>query len=101
MLVPRTAANQVPKSGQWGLMAHFRAKLTKILKQTLFCGATLDNPLHRSSRRGPQPKDRARARPDSARPTSRQTPRQGAPKRSDGIFSQTALGKEGSPSENN
>src|SRR5215813_6492952 len=28
--------------------------------------------------------NRARARPDSARPTSRQTPRQGAPKRSDG-----------------
>ena len=26
-----------------------RAKLTKILKQTLFCGATLDNRLHRSS----------------------------------------------------
>jgi len=41
MLVPRTAANQVPKSGQWGVLAHFRAKLTKILKQTLFVGQRL------------------------------------------------------------
>src|SRR5262249_33180835 len=41
MLVPRTAANQVPKSGQWGVLAHFRAKLTKILKQTLFAGQRL------------------------------------------------------------
>jgi len=42
--------------------------------------------------------NRARARPDFARPTSRPTPRQGAPKRSDGGVV-LVLGKLSSPTE--
>ena len=42
--------------------------------------------------------NRARARPDFARPTSRPTPRQGAPKRSDG-GGVLVLGKLSSPTE--
>ena len=41
MLVPRTAANQVPKSGQWGGVGSFPRKTNENLKTNAFVGQRL------------------------------------------------------------